>query len=861
MARVKVPFSGITSHSNSADGECKNIVNLRPKNGFLKPVPPRKIIQELSSEYDIVFVHRGNDYENWIGVTQQDVYFISGSTSTFLFSIPDLYRNNGTTYGDNAVKSIQQIGNTLSFITEDNVYYALWNSNSYKYLGEIPDIPSVSFSTPAMTTVSKTYHSEYVDGVTPENMFDATKGLINIMVEDNKSKFSDAFLIRWAFRLYDGKTIKTSSPILVMPRDYYRNWGMAKITPRPFTTLDNTANIKLKFFTLQVIYDFTSLSGWQDIIKSVDFFATNYVGLSGSGSVQNYFWQLVDVNGDSNIYYPYGRVVERYSPDKSLFEHTEKTPEEKVTDASQFYLYYRDDDFSTSKTVTFPNNKTTVKEAFSNIIYQELLENDPFTHHAYGANSSTVYNNRLRLLGIKTTFFDGFPLDHFSWGSNYNGGTYVPGTKQYYVNVKLKLPDGGGEVQIIRDVKYFLNAFISYPDPRAYEMDIYILANNPSPPPSYRFEKHLSIKLIPHPTLNIAYYINEDLLPIIPSMIELYYFFPDITEKTLIMEQNKIKVSEVDNPFIFPNVNTYLIGSGEILAESSIIMNVSDRNYGMFPVFVFTTDGIFTMAGQTSEEVHDSIQAPTYLEPPTTGVICATPYGVAFMTKRGLMMISNDGTIFLSPQLRETDDILNIDLTAIGNQLTDYPSMPFTSFLNVVTDMVYNPYHDELILAAKTLPYCYVYDFPSKSFYLSTEKIDQVVQNTFPDVYVVAGTTLKDISDYESTTADISVITRPLQFGTTDIKKLERIFLRALMHNAQGMSVVGFHSLDGVNFSPIKGFTFGTGENYKDFDLGLLARETYRQYIFLLTGTVDEQSQIQYVEYEIDKDYNNGKMR
>ena len=144
-----------------------------------------------------------------------------------------------------------------------------------------------------------------------------------------------------------------------------------------------------------------------------------------------------------------------------------------------------------------------------------------------------------------------------------------------------------------------MNAFISYPDPRAVKLSVLSTSID-----GLVFTERLSIELTPHPYLNIAYAINDELLPLITNVNSTAYlpygysyrWEPKIT----INESNKLKVSEINNPFVFPNINTYQIGSGKILNESSIIMNVSDRNYGMYPVFVFTDNGVFTMSGQTA---------------------------------------------------------------------------------------------------------------------------------------------------------------------------------------------------------------------------------------------------------------------
>lgn len=862
MARITVPFNGLTSHPNHKDGECSNLVNLRPKNGYLKPVPPRKkILYELSNTYDIVFIHRGSNYENWIGIQN----YAGGSViHTNLNAENHHYFKNL----DESINSVQQIGNTLSLVTDTTIHYVLWKDGQYRFLGEIPELPVVDFSTTEMSPKSKTYLEEY--GTSPiwadtnngegaDIQLEQTIGLTKSIIEENRSMFHDAFLITYALRLYDGSIIKHSSPVLVMPREGINNWGEIYMPGIGGEYADDNSKITLKFYRLSASYAFSNLSDWKDIIKSVDFFTTNYIGF---GSPDN----ITRIVGSRNsrdtfrLFEPYGRGYTR-RPLLPVVDFIDSL-EDKVVRASEFYLYFSEDDFS-SKSTDFPNNKVTVKDNYYNIIHQEDMPPSSFSHHKVGATNASVYNNRLRLSSIRTSLYQGHPLSQFKWGSAYNGtgigANNIPIGSYIYVTIKTE----HGEYVVRRKVdttNLFLNAFISYPDPRATKLRI--VGYDPI---SENTAEVLSVNLSPHPTLNIAYAINDDLKPFLVDIIALSNT-PHYHSNPSYLETNKIKVSEVNNPFVFPSANTYLIGNGEILAESSIIMNVTDRNYGMYPVFVFTTDGVFTMAGQTAESVHDSIQAPTYLEPPISNVIAPTPYGVVFITQRGLMQISQYQTSFLSPQLREDDDtvVLSQKDEIVGDTIS-YPVIPFTTFLKSAKAMLYNPYHDELIIASRGNPYCYVYDFASKSFYISTETIDVIVQNSFPDIYTLNDNYhIKDYSQYESKQSQISLITRPLSFGTSDIKTLHRIWLRALMHNVINMSVVAFHSLDGVNYQPAKGATFG-GEgdenNYKDFDLGLFARETYRKYIFLLTGTVDEDTQIRYAEFEISKRYDNDKMR
>lgn len=60
MQQIRTNINGISTQSSYPDGTAYSLVNLRPKNGALHPVPPRKVVQELSQKYDIVFVHQNN---------------------------------------------------------------------------------------------------------------------------------------------------------------------------------------------------------------------------------------------------------------------------------------------------------------------------------------------------------------------------------------------------------------------------------------------------------------------------------------------------------------------------------------------------------------------------------------------------------------------------------------------------------------------------------------------------------------------------------------------------------------------------------------------------------------------------------
>lgn len=380
------------------------------------------------------------------------------------------------------------------------------------------------------------------------------------------------------------------------------------------------------------------------------------------------------------------------------------------------------------------------------------------------------------------------------------------------------------------------------------------------------WKKAFEAKLEAHPLLNLAYYLNNELNPVIAN---LSTSVPEIdTSKPVVLsEPNKIKVSELNNPLVFPNINTYQVGTGAILAMATNAMNVSDRNFGQFPLYVFTTRGIWTLNVGSGEVVYSNLTAPTSMESPTTPVVGETPYGVVFASQRGLMIINGQSVDFISPQIEQVPAKLNIEMNSHCGGVVFQPEIKkFSELLKGLSGLVYNPYENELIANVSGTELNYVLDLYDRVFYQSTEKIDLVVGNAFPELLVVRGNKLKDYAASDSPLAHVGFITRPLQYGTPDIKRLERVILRALIYNATKFENGKFplymvhYSMDRVNFKALTGFPIKDGHN-RDLDSGLLSRPKFSYGLFTMAGLMSEESEIEYLDTVFDKEYNNTKMR
>jgi hypothetical protein len=883
MTRIQTPINGISTTSLYQEGDCRSLVNLRPKNGALHPVSPRKELQELSQKYDIVFVHQNNGYKNWIGVVNSNSY-----SSVYFWDDANKQPQSITSSITGKVNSIQQIGNTLSLITESNIYYLYYQNDKYTYLDEMPQVPPIKIGVHTQVRGQFYYDAEYSSGsVNAENFIECTKGLVykgmNNLVngwtdsagthEGSGSLLFDACFIRYAFRLYDGSLTKHSPPILVMPlrnivgREEPGFLDSIKSVAVRFDGTSilgplTTAYVEIYGHNIGLSYDFSNLNNWKDIIQSVDIFMSAPLGVS---NIENMRKDIIP-SSITNLLTSFNLI-------KGISDDALKN----VTNTSSFY-FIKSIPLGTAKDVfnpdIFPSAGSDAAK-MENLIYQEVMSDDNFSNHTYGAGLSYAYNSRLHLANVKTSFFKGFSADYFLWKNTdnttgyYNGYKYsnAPGVLFKSLIMAVEINTGiSNEIvySSLIDVPYlplykmFMTGFISYPDPRAKRLTIY--RNSDS-----KWYRVFSIPLEKHNFLNLSYYLSEGLSPVTENgSMETGNYFPD--RNVSIIESNKIKVSDLNNPLSYPNKNTYTIGNGEILAFATIGIRIPEGSFGQYPLYVFTTNGIYALSVGSGDVLYSSQSTPTSYEIPTTGIICPTPFGVAFTSSRGICIISGQQVELLTPQLQQPPQLMVIQTDEKLEGVVLDLTTNFKYFLKGIEYILYNPAENELIIHNKDAEFNFVYCFDSRQFYQSTEKFDNAVQNAFPDLLVIDDKKIKDYANPQSSQVHVSLITRPLLFGTPDIKRLERMIVRANLFNIKNPAtgkqsvLLNYYSKDELNFRKLRWIAL-TPSSRKDIDMGMFSRSKFSQFMLTFAGVVDELSEIKFIETEIEKEYQNTKMR
>lgn len=562
-------------------------------------------------------------------------------------------------------------------------------------------------------------------------------------------------------------------------------------------------------------------------------------------------------------YYNFNDSASAYSENYIQIPKTTAEILKELTDNQQFYKVH-EIPFDDIKTTTANDGWVTIDlkdKLGENLTMQEELPVDNFTHHNLLPNAQIVYNSKLHAMDYKQELFHGWPLPYMYAQQGIGQFPALHGNimygNAYWTEVHIKNENGTSTV-IRKKLDTTFNQFelprfgmLSYPDSRAYKIIVYVQSS------SIGYYKQ-EFKLTASTSHNFAYYINADLKPFNLTYTEgQLQEAPTETNRTIIY-RNAMKVSSVNNPFYFPSDTTFTIGTGILLNAGTNAQRMSEGQFGQYDLYVLTTEGLYSL--DTGTTIAYNRQSPASLEIPTSAIICATPFGVVFVGKRGLYIINGQQTELISAQIEETSQANSI----YG------ASLSFLTYLKTLKDILYDPNQNELIVVSTAHDYNWVLNIDNKMWYMSTEKIDFEVKNSSPNLLVVAGKTIKDYSQSQTNKAAVALITRPIYFGIDEVKQLQRGILRGRVYqmntlaNSNDLFYSLFGSNDGTNHTILRGFRMlntKQDRDYKDFDSGMIARSTYRNYSVAFEATVDERSEISHIDFEVADNYKNDKMR
>lgn len=777
-----VDFKGIvrgTSAQNNADGNCEEIINLRKKMGAWRVVgEKRKIVKDV--EYEKVFLHECDSFKNYIGVKKRVITDQDPTGAPIIRIVrevewfdPEAKQYKQTIYStDSSEISLEQINNILLVKTEANIGKATFYKGKYTTsLLALPDCPYLQIRFDIEDYINATsdkkdivFEKDWDNKYSGSGFADANQviqGLYNKMLSKYPGYTEGYIMFSVAYKLYDGSVTKPINPYMLYVG---KNTEIEK--PRLHTGELQADNGILKdvYFTakLHKLGLKPSMAALQqefkDIIAGIVVYATKPINYFDFDGMKSQYIKSAEGKGPSLL--PYidasGNVIEGL-PVKKI--------EEKDL---QKQLFYEVAYFSVANGFNFEYEDID----FTNITAKNTMPVD-----ASGWINTTgqmfIYNNRLHLFNVQQTFNVSNSIsdpwkayrDISDSGTRYNVTitTYLKGTTDnLVVNIPFNI-----HIKDIDGKKYFIQDYFSFPDSRAYKSEIVYKEGD---------KTYVGvIELKSSQTYNISFWTSPYCRIEAVSMSNSIY---PKSERLNYSENNKIIVSDISNPFYFPPEHAYLV-SGSIINIAVSSEQISSSQIGQFPLYVFTTQGIYAIEVGDGNVLYSNI-IPISAEVAVAGSsVLQTRYGIVFVTKTGLKLIAGREVVDISQAIAGNPDISMQECETFGRvsevvrgyDIRPYfSSVPFQDYIKEAS-LGYDINENEIIVSNPNYSYSYVYNLDEKTWHKITEVF------TFFDKHLAlrkgeGNLDLCDIREEISSDRLVHLQTRPLLFNTAAFKQI-----------------------------------------------------------------------------------------
>lgn len=858
-----IPFSSIVlDTSNPQDGQLTAMCNLRhTTTGSIEPTGNPEKVYNVTTEHgepdrEIIYIHKTGEYENWISHNGVTLYFEATNVNGIITPVKQLDQGGLETdavgrpfySGVKKITGISSIGNTLIVSCDSGILYFLFKTLTsgeyeYKFISINEDDIRVKIEKTGegkeAIAIPFTFNTRDVSDIIKEVLCAGytTNASIYEKMSELKSKglLQNAALLRWAVRMYDGSYTLQSAPILILNRNAIHVNGVVG---------GLVADVYFEYYKLKVSIVVPNYIKDSDIYIGIDIFM-NEIPYYDTTDTYNRNINAFKLTGDS------------YTFDGDPFYTDDKKLIERISSNANFYRIAQYD-FNSR---LYPIEETLdLSDVLTNLQFQPELTDDSYSHNQTFAKKLFNYNNKLHIANIEQKLYKGYPLYMFiSYaGTEKTIDKFISTT---YINTAV------GEVKVSREQDYLnnnqfvlLSPFLSYPDSRAYKMVISILYKERGESGNYEyylFKKSFQLK--PHDFLNLAYYLPSDKIEPIDitgdsiSTSEIPTAPSD--ENNIENNANKIKVSSTDNPFIFPAEQTYTVGTGKIIGMAASTPALSQGQYGQFPLYVFTDDGIYMMQAGTGDVIYTNTL-------PVSRDVCNNPdsiipldNAIAFTTERKLLLLSGYSVKSISTSL-EADYIPN-------------PGRVYTEPINNVLkefDIAYNYQFEEIIIKAKESGTAFVYDLRNKIWRQREFDRTSYFISSYPETYAISeeGDVYNLSKEYRPAQGKKNIViqTAPILLGSIGFKKIERAILRGILMgvvSSNNIIISVYGSNDNRSFVHIVNITAFTKKTIQDIPIQRI-NSSYKYFYFLITGDIGFESFITRIDIQ-EKNTFNTKLR
>lgn len=701
-------ITNVPSDAICSDNTLEESIGLVYENGEHRVIQkPRLIMKTNLSGKKLLYVHNYNNVKRYIFAatlegSSNKVYSYGIQEDTTFHELGVLGRDESTdpatdTFFYEEGSRITSIGKTLIITDSDGIHYFLWKEGTYKKLENIPAL-DVNFWLD-IGEEDAAENSFYVRNYSPEfnyclerNSFvwrvkDGKQDEYNTLVAGQYAKFKNAveqkkgfcepFFVRAALEFYDGTYTSITQPVLLFP----------SVTTNILTFINHLVDkldITIYYAKLHCAQE-SDYTDYSDIVKDIVIFASRGIPIWDTTYYEQPIVRIEQTSQPTCL-----DQIGRFSTSPVSQFHRKLTPQSSGDDYYYTILEPRDpkaiiEDFKTTSVFyklcsigLHPSGDVDIATKIDTHKLENLTTQDQLKEDDYYSRTSLVpefiyaYNSRLNIANVSRSFFEGYdnflPYDN----NELRDSHYEPVKNNYWFYVTIRTDSGNKTIRHTALTAQKQGIYFFYPDPRASH--VLITKAHPNyPNVESRAQVILDADLTEHPGLNGAYYLrdtlptaNEPETPLSPQ--------PSIPQADNNNDRellpNYIIQSEVNNPFVFKAEGYHKVSTGKILAMSSTTMALSQDQFGKTDLLVFSDAGLWGLQVDRTG-TYDSIHPITrdVLTRPNT--VTQTDGAVFFATKKGLMVVSENGVACVSEQLNTMPKFLDSDRVRIAYDYRD----------------------------------------------------------------------------------------------------------------------------------------------------------------------------------------------
>lgn len=852
-------YSSTPSGIQCPDGDLSVALNAIPENGAIKHIEKPRTIFTLPSGQKVVYIHSVSVFENYIildEASQKLLWIPSDSPQTpakelFTISGKELYQ-------------VTAMGNVLVTLTSDGIVYSLYKSDSYQPMGNKPAFPSISFRLRVGEVNSEILTANFekfsptpspdggisISNNAKEAVKNTVTGYFNPIAAQAKEDglFLYPIMVRYAYRMYDNTLSYISQPIQLYPSD-----GVPLTIRYAGQHTDNLQvkafNVQVRSFKSQLMYQINnleevkqSLAEWGELIKSIDIFVTQDMEIINdssiaSGGMSGFMGNISHLHGQGSFHGCYnGEKV------NGKYVYRKHKLKEGGSD-SQAYFYVgsttiiKDDgpvNFYHISTISLSSLNADEQEVeieqgvlpTDTLVNREQLKGDSNIDEQLIAKYVYTYNARLNLTGV-TVLPRPYPLEScFAYGN----AVYDPESKKtvektYSFKAYVLIEAEKRNVMVTCDSSIPMNIdgynnFFFFSNVNAKELIVERTDTNGTKSYSKtKFKKHQGLD-------GCFTYINSS--------------FDDIVDMSIVSHTdigipypNKIYTSEVNDPFTFPASLVSAVGSGAIVGISSAAKALSEGQFGQFPLYAFTDEGVWAL------EVSDT--GAYYARQPITRDVCISPESITqidsavlFATHRGIMMLSGSQSICISETIDKNEPFSLLSfpkgkelLQIAALPVSDIIIAPFRDFL-LSSRMLYDYAHQRIIVYNPEHSIAYVFSLSSKQWGMIESNIASSV-NSYPEALAMSHKgELINFSEEGNQAVTSLLLTRPFKLGDPALfKTIDTVIQRGYFTEGSIKQVL-YGSNDYRHWFPVKSSSSSymrgfSGTPFKAFRLVVIA--------------------------------------